>query len=327
MKKSFLITLLFYSFVTYSQQVLVRTNTNTTTNKSWQSYRQNSPTNVYGNSFVLFEINYDSILLHSGNVKIDILDNRTGFIPSKKFISADNNGYLQQGSFDNLSFTVSQITNLSTMLSDRITFAQASSIYQPIGGYLIGDDTLSMNNRINVKLNKSDTTGKWKPNTWFPSFSQVTGKPTTVSGYGITDIFPSQTGQSGKVLSTNGTNANWISVATYTPPTIYSSVSRSLNTNYTISTTKDADVSYSINASWNISALLSGTGTAYLEYSINAGLTWITANQVSKFLNLLTFSGSDDMNLTGFIPANSLVRIRTSSTNMTITYVRGQEKY
>jgi len=31
------------------------------------------------------------------------------------------------------------------------------------------------------------------------------------------------------------------------------------------------------------------------------------------------------MNLTGMIPANALVRIRTTSSNMTITYTRGQE--
>lgn len=34
---------------------------------------------------------------------------------------------------------------------------------------------------------------------------------------------------------------------------------------------------------------------------------------------------SDDMNLSGMIPANALTRIRTSSSNMTVTYVTGQE--
>lgn len=104
-------------------------------------------------------------------------------------------------------------------------------------------------------------------------------------------------------------------------------VSRSLNSSYTISSTKPATVSYSVNASWSLNALLTGSGAAYLEYSTNAGSSWTTVNQVSKGLNLLTFAGSDDMNVVGKVPANALVRIRTASTNMTVSYVRGQECY
>jgi len=80
-----------------------------------------------------------------------------------------------------------------------------------------------------------------------------------------------------------------------------------------------------IAAKWSVNALLSGSGSAFLEYSTNSGSSWITVNQVGKSLNLLTIAGSDDMNLTGMIPANALVRIRTTSSNMTITYTRGQE--
>lgn len=102
-------------------------------------------------------------------------------------------------------------------------------------------------------------------------------------------------------------------------------VSRSLGSNYTVSTTRDAQVSYSINVSWTLQALISGNATAFLEYSTNGGSTWITVNQVSKTLQLLSFAGSDDLNITGVMPANALARIRVTSTNMTVTYVRGQE--
>jgi len=102
-------------------------------------------------------------------------------------------------------------------------------------------------------------------------------------------------------------------------------VARSLNTNYTISTTRDASVSYSINVSWTVAALLSGNATAFLEYSINSGSSWITVNQTGKTLALLTFAAADDLNLSGNIPANALVRIRTTSSNMTPAYTRGQE--
>lgn len=105
----------------------------------------------------------------------------------------------------------------------------------------------------------------------------------------------------------------------------FATTTRSLNSNYTISTTRAADVVYSINAAWTLNALLSGSGTAFLEYSTNAGSTWVTVSQVSKSLSLLTTGGADDMNLSGKIPANALVRIRTTSSNMTISFVRAQE--
>lgn len=43
------------------------------------------------------------------------------------------------------------------------------------------------------------------------NWSAVSNKPTTLSGYGITDGFtlPNQTGNSGKILTSNGTTASW----------------------------------------------------------------------------------------------------------------------
>ncbi len=108
-------------------------------------------------------------------------------------------------------------------------------------------------------------------------------------------------------------------------PTVNNNVARTLDTEYTISETKHARVSYSINVSWDLEALLSGNATAFLEYSTDEGANWITVNQVSKNIGLLTFAGADDLNLTGEIPANALVRIRTAETNMTVAYTRGQE--
>lgn len=110
-------------------------------------------------------------------------------------------------------------------------------------------------------------------------------------------------------------------------PTANDNVSRTLNSNYTISSNvRGAICNYSINASWTVNALLSGSGAAFLEYSTNSGSTWITVNNVGKSLNLLTFAGGDDMNLSGFIPSTATsTRIRTTATNMTITYTRGQE--
>lgn len=139
----------------------------------------------------------------------------------------------------------------------------------------------------------------------------------------------------GTGISITGTypNKTITNTAPYTAPTINTAVSRSLSnaagsTNrYTISTTQNARVVYSINVVWNITALLSTASTVLLEYSTNSGSSWVIVSQVSKNVNLgLLQSGSDDLNVSGEIPANALVRIRPSvSTNSTITYTTGQE--
>ncbi len=117
-------------------------------------------------------------------------------------------------------------------------------------------------------------------------------------------------------------------VNSYLPSKVFNNnVSRSLNSNFTISSARETLATYSINVAWNLSALLSGSATAFLEYSVNGGSSWIIVSQVSKSIGLLTFAGADDLNLSGNIPANVLTRIRTTTSNMTVTYTRGQEFY
>lgn len=171
-------------------------------------YRHNSPTNVYGNSHVVMEVNYDSTYLNSNFIKVPILDNRLGFLPGKKFISATNTGLLFQNSFDSLTFSTGQILNLDSMLLDRPTLADGALLYRPLSytptytdvvtglGYspLNPIDTLNLSNRINSKLS-----------------IEVDGSVTNEIE------LPSQTGQSGKYLSTDGTTTSW-SAATFTLP-------------------------------------------------------------------------------------------------------------
>jgi hypothetical protein len=90
-----------------------------------------------------------------------------------------------------------------------------------------------MNFPINPTLNQTYTYGgktwKWDGTAWnlqaagvaqatvafTGSFSDLINKPTTLSGYGITDGFtlPTQTGNTGKFLTTNGTAASWGTVS------------------------------------------------------------------------------------------------------------------
>ena len=426
MKNLLSITIILIASLSYGQQVLTRTNTSTTTNKSWQIYRQNSPTNVYGNSQVLFEVNYDSTYLRSNFVRIDVLDNRTSILPGKKYISADNSGNLTQGSFDNLTFTISQIVNLNTMLMDRPTLADGMLLYKPIGyiptytdvitglGYVPYNATLNPNGYITSNNVYNAGTGLSAsgtvPNVTFsidqsqvmtvsratdsiasldtkingkvPASRSLTINGTTQdlsanrtwSNVGIE--LPSQTGQSGKYLTTNGTAVSWQTVAgtSYTAgtgisiasnvvtntapdqtvsitsgrgisvtgtypnftislvtPTI-SIASRTLNSNFTVSTTKEAFVAYSVTCQVTNPLLVgSSVANAYLEYSTNGGSTWLLPSQQTNSSGVgvtvtVQLTNAQTGVISGYIPANALVRIRTTTTGTaSVTYVTGQE--
>lgn len=245
--------------------------------------------------------------------------------------------------------------------------------------------------------NKSGNISQWTNNSGYltsipaQSFSSLTGKPTTLSGYGITDAYPlsgnplnfissvpaqsfaSLTGKpttflgygivetttdlpegSNLYFTNSRSQQSWSltatgsGVATYgggilnipTPsistPSTHDSVVRALNANYTISTTKVASVCYSVNISISLSlTTTSGTGTLFLEYSINSGTSWHTLpvvqfNPALSLTGLLTLSliQAQVVQINGWIPANALVRLRTTSSGtVTFTYMSGQEYY
>lgn len=103
-------------------------------------------------------------------------------------------------------------------------------------------------------------------------------------------------------------------------PTFNTSVSRTLNSNYTISSTLNSRVYYTIRISYNVTVLLGSTGAVSLQYSTNAGSTWITVSTISNSLNLgLALTGYNDFVLSGEIPANALVRLNSTATNATNT--------
>jgi hypothetical protein len=164
--------------------------------------------------------------------------------------------------------------------------------------------------------------------------SQILNKPTINSGT-VTSV-TAGTGLSGGTITSSGTISmpNTGTAGTYrtvttdaqgritsgSNPSFSNNVSRTLNSNYTISASLNARVNYSINITWNV-LINTFAGAAFLEYSTNSGSSWITVNQCgrSQAANL-TSNGTDDLNLTGEIPANALVRIRTTATNCTVTY-------
>ncbi len=128
--------------------------------------------------------------------------------------------------------------------------------------------------------------------------------------------------------------------ASPTAPTFNNAVSRSLSnaagsTNqYTISTTQRSVVYYTITLSVS-TPLLAGTASAqvFLEYSTNAGSSWNTVADISNSQSVglsvsVAITMPQNMILSGEIPANALVRLRTVTSGSTpgvATYVRGQE--
>lgn len=239
------------------------------------------------------------------------------------------------------------------------TFASLTSKPTTLSGYGITDSIVLTTNTYS---NPAWITGL--------AWSKISSTPTTLSGYGITDAYSSSNPSnyinqtqaiaalsSGTGISYNNTTGvitnsapdqtvtltagNRISITGTYPnftisfieptPTI---VTRSLNTNFTISSTKQASVCYIITCSVT-NPLLVGTSsaTAYLEYSTNGGSSWLLPAQSGNSSGVgvtvtLQLSNGQTGILVGVIPANALVRIRTTTSGTaTTTYIGGQETY
>lgn len=198
---------------------------------------------------------------------------------------------------------------------------------------------------------------------------------------------PSQAGNNGRVLGTNGTTASWViasagtvtsvgvsssdfsvsgspvtssgsitvnlnnsgvSAGTYTGPyTVnakgivtsasnrsFSTASRSLNSTFQVSTTRDVLVSYSVDISTSVSLAGGQVGTVYLEYADDSGFT-TGVTEVARFVNGntgtlvvgLTLNQTNTAPVGGLVPANKYVRLRTQNNTgtPTFTYRSGQE--
>jgi uncharacterized protein YxeA len=133
----------------------------------------------------------------------------------------------------------------------------------------------------------------------------------------------------GNGISITGTSPNYtISVV---QPTI-ATTTRTLNSNFTVSTTKAAFLFYTVSVSVT-NPLLAGTsvGTAFLEYSTNSGSTWnaVTSLGNSSSVGLAVTVALTNLQtgiIAGLVPANALCRIRTTTSGTaTIAFVSSQE--
>lgn len=116
----------------------------------------------------------------------------------------------------------------------------------------------------------------------------------------------------------------------------FASVSRSLNSVFQPSTTRDVGVSYSVDVACTLSLTTGATGTVFLEYADDSGFT-TSVVEVCRFVNGNTGTLTVGLNLTqnvtgslsGFIPTGKFVRLRTANTvgTPTFNYRSGQEVF
>lgn len=240
------------------------------------------------------------------------------------------------GTVTNVSSTSGDLTVSNPTTTPTLTIVSAPKLTTARTIQGVSFDGSANINIINgtgfVKV--SGTTISYDNNTYLTTNQTITlsGDVTGSGSTAITTTLANSGVTAGTYNGSYTVNAKGL-ITSASNTTINSNVARSLSnaagsTNqFTISTTKNARVYYSVNVSWNITALVSTSSTILLEYSTDGGSNWIIANQVSKNINLgLLQSGNDDLNVSGEIPANALVRIRPSvASSATITYVRGQE--
>lgn len=114
-------------------------------------------------------------------------------------------------------------------------------------------------------------------------------------------------------------------------PTI-SKPARTLNSNFTVSSTKSANVAYSVSLSVT-NPLLAGSSSAtvFLEYSVDSGTTWNLVSQASNTSAVgvavaIAINNIQTSVVSGIVPVNALVRLRTTTTGTgSATFVASQE--
>lgn len=298
---------------------------NSTINSRTEWFLPNSPTNNDGNRFVIGWIKGTSIFrMGTDTIRFTSLAG-TG----ERFVFVKPDGTL-----------VAKTYTFSTDSSVFATKYFTNSTYQPKGIYLSPLDTVNKWRGINWTPSWGDITGKPtiptdidqltdqygllfngdynalynKPNLglyvkFSDTASMLDNYYTKTQTESLIPV-PQTLSISGQTLSISEGNSVTLPIT----PLVFSSPSRTLNTNFTIS--NNTFVTYSLKI-LNGTALVSATSASvFLEYSSDGGTTWTTVSTISReenglsLLNINTKGGIQV--LSGMIPAGCIVRIRTS---------------
>lgn len=157
------------------------------------------------------------------------------------------------------------------------------------------------------------------------------GPGISVANNVVTNTAPDQvvTIAAGNGILISGSYPNF-TIATVAP-TIAFPV-RTVNSSFTVSTTKPAYVYYTITCQVTNPLLIGNSvASAFLEYSTNAGSTWLPVSSVANSSGVgitvtVQLTNAQTAIIGGLVPANALVRIRTSTSGTaTVSFVSAQE--
>lgn len=136
------------------------------------------------------------------------------------------------------------------------------------------------------------------------------------------------------LLATVATTGSYNDLTNLPSARSQSSASRSLNTCFQVSSTRDVLVNYSVDIAATLSLAGGQTGTTFLELYNDSGCTTGT-QELSRSVNGNTGTLTIGLNITqnitgglnGYVPAGKYVKIRTANTagTPTFTYRSGQE--
>lgn len=115
---------------------------------------------------------------------------------------------------------------------------------------------------------------------------------------------------------------------------VFAAPTRSLNTAFQPSATRDAQVSYSVDIATTVSLSGGAVGTVFLEYADDSGFTTnvveigrTVSGNTGTLVVGLTLNQAATAQLNGIVPAGKYVRLRTANTTgtPTFTYRSSQE--
>lgn len=190
-------------------------------------------------------------------------------------------------------------------------------------GYLTAEVDGSVTNELqNLSISGNSLSISSGNTVTIPSYTAGSG--ISITSNVISNTLPDQTVT---ISGASGTYPNFT-----LPQPIISVVNRSLNTNFTPSSTRTTIASYSVTCQVTNPLLVgTSTATAFLEYSTNGGTTWNNPSQVGNSSGVgvtvtLQLTNGQTGTLVGGIPPNALTRIRTATSGTgTVTYVTGTE--
>ncbi len=165
------------------------------------------------------------------------------------------------------------------------------------------------------------------------SASYTAGTGISIASNVISNTAPDQTVTltAGRGIAITGTYPNF-TIALVTPT--ITPAARTLNSNFTVNSTKESFVTYTVSCSVT-NPLLVGTSSANatLQYSTNGGSSWTSVAQSGASSGVgitvtIQLTTGQQGTLVGWIPANALVRIlTTTSGTATVTYLSGSEMF